>query len=84
MQFRKSGAKTHLSFMKKVLFAILVLACIAGMSSCSKKCYCKATLNGEELAGKTVENDSGKACSSYNYRANVLGQTVEYKCSPSL
>ena len=54
------------------------------ISSCSKKCYCKATLNGEELAGKTVENDSGKACSSYNYRANVLGQTVEYKCSPSL
>ena len=70
--------------MKKVLFAILVLACIAGLSSCSKKCYCKAALNGEEIAGKTVENDSGKPCNTYNYRATVLGQTVEYKCSVAL
>lgn len=70
--------------MKKAIFALLVLACIAGLSSCTKKCYCKATLNGEELAGKTIDNDSGKSCSTYNYKANVLGQTVEFKCTMSL
>ncbi|MBO7371695.1 MAG: hypothetical protein IKN88_04165 [Bacteroidales bacterium] len=70
--------------MKKAIFALLVLACIAGMTSCTKKCYCKATLNGEELAGKTIDNDSGKACSTYNYKATVLGQAVEFKCTMSL
>lgn len=70
--------------MKKVLYAILVLACIAGMSSCSKKCYCSAKLNGEEIAGRTVDNDSGKPCSDYNYKATGLGQTVEYKCKATL
>ena len=70
--------------MKKAIFALLVLACIAGMTSCTKKCYCKATLNGEELAGKTIDNDSGKACSTDNYKATVLGQAVEFKCTMSL
>ena len=70
--------------MKKVLFAILVLACVAGLSSCSKKCYCSATVNGEEIAGSTVTNDSGKSCSEYNYKATILGETVQYKCRPSL
>ena len=70
--------------MKKVLFAILVLACIAGMSSCSKKCYCKATLNGEELAGSTVTLENGKKCSDYNYKTTILGETVQYKCTMSL
>ena len=70
--------------MKKVLFAILVLACVAGLSSCSKKCYCSGSLNGEEVAGTTVTNDSGKACSEYNYKATVLGQTVQYKCRATL
>jgi len=70
--------------MKKILFAILVFACVAGLSSCSKKCYCKATLNGEELVGSTVTMDEGKKCSDYNYRTTILGESVEYKCTLSL
>ena len=70
--------------MKKVLFAIVVLACVVCLSSCSKKCYCKATINGEEVVGSTVTKDNGKKCSDYNYRASLAGQTVEYKCTMSL
>ena len=70
--------------MKKVLFALLVFACVAGLSSCSKKCYCKAMVNGKEQVGSTVNLDQGKRCSDYNYRATLLGETVEYKCTMSL
>ena len=70
--------------MKKILFAIVVLACVVCLSSCSKKCYCKAMVNGEEKIGSTVTLDKGKKCSDYNYKATLLGETVEYKCTMSL
>ncbi len=41
-------------------------------------------VNGKEQVGSTVTLDQGKRCSDYNYRATLLGETVEYKCTMSL
>ena len=70
--------------MKKILFAIVVLACVVCLSSCSKKCYCKGMYNGNEVIGSTVTLDKGKKCSDYNYTLKVGETSVQYKCTMSL
>ena len=70
--------------MKKVLFAILVLACVAGLSSCSKQCYCKASVDGKEVKGNTYFLEDGKKCSDYSYAGTWAGVAVEYSCADTM
>ena len=70
--------------MKKALLAILLLACIAGLSSCSKQCYCKASVNGKEVKGNTYFLENGKKCSDYSYSGYWGNSTVEYSCSDTM
>lgn len=66
--------------MKKIITALVIIAGIFTLSSCSKSCYCKAVVNGEEILGKIFDNEDSRPCSDYNYYDSVLGQTTEYRC----
>ena len=70
--------------MKKVLLALVLAACVAGLSSCSKQCYCKASVNGKEVKGNTYFLEDGKKCSDYSYQGIWLNNTVEYSCSDTM
>lgn len=70
--------------MKKVLFALILVGGIFALSSCAKECDCKAKLNGEVVAESTVSLADGKSCSDYNKFLNILGTSVESKCTPVL
>lgn len=69
--------------MKKLLI-ILAVAGLFMCASCSKSCDCKAKINGEVLAEKTVELSNGEKCSDYNVGVNVFGQSATFKCTPEL
>lgn len=70
--------------MKKVLLALVLVACVAGLSSCSKKCFCTASVDGKEVKGNTYFLDTGKKCSDYNYTGVWVGAQVEYKCHDTM
>ena len=70
--------------MKKVYLALILAACVAGLSSCSKQCYCKATVDGAEVQGNTYFLEEGKKCSDYSYRGVWKAAQVEYTCSDKM
>jgi hypothetical protein len=70
--------------MKKVLLALVLAACVVGLSSCSKQCYCKASVDGKEVKGNTYFLDTGKKCSDYNYQGVWLSTPVEYSCADTM
>lgn len=70
--------------MKKVLLGLVLLVCVFAMSSCSKKCDCKAKLNGETIWESTVELGDGEKCSDKNGKISVAGISAESKCTPVL
>ena len=59
---------------------IIVLG-VCALSSCSKKCDCKAKYNGEVVSESTVDLEDGKKCSDYNSYISILGTSVEMKCT---
>lgn len=72
--------------MKKTLIVILAFAALTlSVSSCTKKCQCKATVNGTEYVGSTIDREDGKSCSDYNYKLTVpvIDVEAEYKCVPT-
>ena len=70
--------------MKKAIPAIILAICVAGLCSCSKQCYCKASVNGNEVKGNTYFLEDGKKCSDYSYSGTWVNQTVEYSCSDTM
>ncbi|MBO6069337.1 MAG: hypothetical protein J6P50_09075 [Bacteroidales bacterium] len=70
--------------MKKVILAIILAFCVVGLSSCSKQCYCKATVDGNVAKGNTYFLEDGKKCSDYNYTGVWMSKTVEYTCSDTM
>lgn len=70
--------------MKKATLAIILAICIAGLCSCSKQCYCKASVNGKEVQGNTYFLEDGKKCSDYSYSGFWAGQTVGYSCADTM
>ncbi|MBP5301946.1 MAG: hypothetical protein J6Y88_01710 [Bacteroidales bacterium] len=70
--------------MKKVILALVLAACVAGLSSCSKQCYCKASLDGKEVKGNTYFLEDGKKCSDYSYKGVWGNTSVQYECSDTM
>ncbi|MBR3030879.1 MAG: hypothetical protein IKH93_07015 [Bacteroidales bacterium] len=70
--------------MKKVILALLLAVCVAGLSSCSKQCYCKASVNGKAVKGNTYFLEEGKKCSDYNYKGVWETTAVEYTCADTM
>ncbi|MBR0534368.1 MAG: hypothetical protein IJK19_06780 [Bacteroidales bacterium] len=70
--------------MKKVILALVLAACVAGLSSCSKQCYCKASLDGKEVKGNTYFLEDGKKCSDYNYKGIWGSVPVDYSCADTM
>ena len=70
--------------MKKVILALVLAACVAGLSSCSKQCYCKATVDGKEVKGNTYFLEDGKKCSDYSYKGVWGSTSVDYNCSDTM
>ncbi|MBP5303020.1 MAG: hypothetical protein J6Y88_07240 [Bacteroidales bacterium] len=70
--------------MKKILLAIVLVLCLAGLSSCSKQCYCKASVNGKEVQGNTYFLEDGKKCSDYNYHGTWANVAVDYSCKDTM
>ena len=70
--------------MKKVLFALVVIGGIFALSSCSKECNCKVTLNDKVLLENTITLDDGEKCSDYTGKGSLLGITGAVRCTPKL
>jgi len=70
--------------MKKVLFALVLAGGLLMMSSCSKECNCVGKLDGEVKYESTVELEDGDKCSEYNFYYDILGTSIEVKCTPVL
>ena len=70
--------------MKKVLFALVLAGGMFAMSSCAKDCTCTVKYNGEVVSETVVHLEDGEKCSEYNGYVNILGQSLEQKCSPNL
>ncbi|MBP5536200.1 MAG: hypothetical protein J6X62_05340 [Bacteroidales bacterium] len=74
--------------MKKVILTLAVIAAVACMSSCNKKCTCTTKVNGEVQS--TIEdiditkNDNISKCKDMNSSVTILGQTTETKCKSQL
>lgn len=51
--------------MKKIFLAFAVIAMVAGLSSCNKKCECKSYAGGVVGATEEIEVESGKKCKDY-------------------
>ena len=63
--------------MKKVLTIVAIVAMVACMASCKKKCNCTTTGNGQVV--QTVEMESTN-CSKLNASQTVGGMVQETKC----
>ena len=73
--------------MKKVVLTLATFAVVACLASCSKKCNCTQTLNGNEVLTWTVDigGDSDvKKCRDLNSTTTALNQTTETKCKSQL
>ena len=70
--------------MKKVLFALVLIGGIFALSSCSKECNCKVTLNDTVLMENTIQLNDGEKCSDYSGRGSLFGVTGEIRCTPKL
>ena len=72
--------------MKKVLFAVILVAGIFTLSSCAKKCDCTAKYNGEVVYETSLDLEEGDKCADYDKTISVpiLGVTAELKCTPVL
>ena len=69
--------KTHF-IMKKVLTVVAVIAMVACLGSCKKKCNCVTTMNGEVVQTTTMEATN---CAKLNVTQNMGGMTQEVKCN---
>ena len=63
--------------MKKVLTVVAIVAMVACMASCKKKCNCVTTMNGEVVQTATMEATN---CAKLNVSQNVGGMVQEMKC----
>ena len=63
--------------MKKVLTVVAVIALVACLGSCKKKCNCVTTMNGQVVQTTTVESSN---CAKLNVSQNVGGMVQEMKC----
>ena len=70
--------------MKKVLFVLVLVGGLFAMTGCSKECHCVGKLDGEVKYESTIQLDEGEKCSSNNFYYNILGTSIEVKCSPLL
>ena len=64
--------------MKKVLIVVAVIAMVACLGSCKKKCNCVTTMNGEVVQTTTMEATN---CAKLNVTQNMGGMTQEVKCN---
>ncbi len=69
--------KKHINIMKKVLTVMAVVAMIACLGSCKKKCNCTTTMNGEVIQTVTMEATN---CSKLNVSQTMNGMVQETKC----
>lgn len=63
--------------MKKVLTVIAIVAVVACLGSCKKKCNCVTTMNGEVI--QTVQMEATN-CSKLNITQTMEGMVQETKC----
>lgn len=73
--------KILINMKKTFLILALVAMVMCCISGCSKKCKCKAKVNGEVLVEKTIDLDDGESCSDYNTTVNVAGVSASLKCT---
>ena len=64
--------------MKKLFLALGVVAMLASLSSCSKNCVCKQSVDGVVVNTVTMET-KGK-CSDLNTTATTMGMTQKTEC----
>lgn len=63
--------------MKKVLTVVAIVAVLACLGGCKKKCNCVTTMNGQVVQTTTVESTN---CAKLNVSQNVGGMVQEMKC----
>ena len=63
--------------MKKVLTVVAIVAVLACLGGCKKKCNCVTTMNGQVVQTTTVESSN---CAKLNVSQNVGGMVQEMKC----
>jgi hypothetical protein len=68
--------------MKKLLIGLILILGICALSSCSKKCDCKAKYNGEVVYEDTVDLQDGEKCSDFNKTVKIpaIGVNAEVQC----
>lgn len=64
--------------MKKVLTVVALLAIVASLGACKKKCNCVTTMNGTVL--QTVEMEATN-CAKLNVSQTINGMVQETKCN---
>ena len=64
--------------MKKVLTVLAIVAVVACLGSCKKKCTCTTTMNGAVIQTVTMEATN---CSKLNATQTMNGMVKETKCN---
>ena len=74
----KSKRQIKFYYMKKLFFAVVAIALVAGFSSCKKECTCKSYQDDVLISTTTYETKG--PCADLNTKTTAGSITLEMKC----